>query len=66
MGTATNSSSELMLIHLGGVYSIVTICCNLFLILVILSKVELRGQVERFFLSMTKDDENTDVSLIPS
>jgi len=50
MGTPTNSSSELMLIHLGGVYSIVTICCNLFLILVILSKVELRGQRDNFFM----------------
>ena len=48
---ATNSSSEEMFIHLGGVYSVVTIFCNLFLIAVILSKAELRGQVERILLS---------------
>ena len=46
---AANSSSEEMFIHLGGVYSVVTIFCNLFLIAVILSKAELRGQVERIF-----------------
>ena len=34
---------------LGGVYSVVNIFCNLFLIAVILSKAELRGQVEESF-----------------
>ena len=46
---AANSGSEGMFIKLGGVYSVVTIFCNLFLIAVILSKAELRGQVERIF-----------------
>ena len=50
----TNSSSEEMFIELGCVYSVITILCNFFLIVVILSKAELRGQVD-FFLSMTKD-----------
>merc|ERR1712037_963023 len=47
---AANSSSEEMFIHLGGVYSVVTIFCNLFLIAVILSKAELRGQRDSFFM----------------
>ena len=42
----TNSSSEEIFIQMGRVYSAVTIFCNLFLIAVILSKAELRGQVE--------------------
>ena len=51
---ANNNASDKMIIQLGKVFSGVTIFCNLFLILVILSKAELRGQVESFFLSMSK------------
>ena len=52
---ANASASDKMIIQLGRVYSGVTIFCNLFLIIVILSKAELRGQVESFFLSKLKN-----------
>ena len=52
MVAPANSSSEGIFFHLETAYSVVTIFCNLFLIAVILSKAELRGQVERILLSL--------------
>ena len=52
---ANASASDKMIIQVGRVYSGVTIFCNLFLILVILSKAELRGQVESFFFVKVKE-----------